>query len=119
MFKSTTQIALFKGLIAATRDERLSIDEAVKRTNKIDWNISSDTWTNVLVSPNGRMARAQQAKNLGGKLIAYFIAANKMTEEEIETIRREYNNAHGINLNEDNVEPISLPKPVEDVIYEQ
>ncbi|MFE1745159.1 hypothetical protein [Coleofasciculus sp. H7-2] len=33
LFKSAPQIALFKGLIAATRDNRLSLYEAVQRAN--------------------------------------------------------------------------------------
>lgn len=111
LFKSVPQIALFKGLIAATRGERLSLEEAVQRANKIDWAMSSPIWTNVLVTPGGTMARAQQAQNLGGKLIAYLIAADKMTEQEIELIQREYSSANGVNIN-DPQKLMPLPKPV-------
>ncbi|BAY18772.1 DGQHR domain protein [Anabaenopsis circularis NIES-21] len=112
LFKSVPQIALFKGLITAKRDKRLSLYEAVERANKIDWSMSSEIWINVLVTPGGSMARAQQAQNLGGKLIAYLIASDKMTEEEIEVIQREYNSANGVDINETNVELMPLPKPV-------
>jgi DNA sulfur modification protein DndB len=118
LFKSAPQIALFKGLIAATRDNRLSLCEAVQRANKIDWGMSSDIWTNVLVTPSGTMARAQQAQNLGGKLIAYLIAADKMTEEEIEAVLREYNLANGMDINDPDVELKPLPKPVVEVASE-
>lgn len=118
LFKSLPQIALFRGLIAATRDDRLSLCVAVQRANKIDWRMSSDMWTNVLVTPSGTMARAQQAQNLGGKLIAYLIAADKMTEQEIETIHREYNLAHGVDIHNSNVELMPLPTPVVKVLPE-
>lgn len=118
LFKSAPQIALFKGLIAATRDNRLSLYEAVQRANKIDWGMSSDIWTNVLVTPSGTMARAQQAQNLGGKLIAYLIAADKMTKEEIEAVHREYNLANGIDINDPDIELKPLPKPVVEVASE-
>jgi DNA sulfur modification protein DndB len=118
LFKSVPQIALFKGLVAATRSGRLSLDQAVRRANKIDWAMSSDIWTNVLVTPAGTMARAQQAQNLGGKLIAYFIAADKMTEEEIEVIQREYNSANGVDLDDPNAELMPLPKPVVEAVSE-
>ncbi|MEH2457804.1 DNA sulfur modification protein DndB [Nostoc sp.] len=82
LFKAAAQIALFKGLIAATRKNRISLEEAVQRADKIDWAMSLPVWKNVLVTPGGTMARAQQAQNLGGKLISYLIAADKMTEQE-------------------------------------
>ncbi|MDZ8136814.1 MAG: DNA sulfur modification protein DndB [Nostoc sp. DedQUE04] len=118
LFKSLPQIALFKGLIAATRNDRLSLREAVKRANTIDWSMSSKNWTNVLVTPSGTMARAQQAHNLGGKLIAYLIGADKMTEQEIAQIQREYSSAYGVNINDPNIKLMPLPKPVVEPVSE-
>lgn len=116
LFKSAAQIALFKGLISATRDERLSLSEAVQRANKIHWAMSSGIWTNVLVTPSGTMARAQQAQNLGGKLIAYLIAADKMTQEEIKQFQGEYNLANGVDINDPKVQLMPLPKPVVEAV---
>lgn len=112
LFKSAGQIALFKGLIAATRDQRLSLCEAVQRANKIAWGMSSDIWTNVLVHPSGTMDKRQQAQNLAGKLITYLIAADKMTQEEIQAVQKEYNIAHGVDINDPIVKLMPLPKPV-------
>jgi DNA sulfur modification protein DndB len=112
LFKSAAQIALFKGLIAATRSGRLSLEEAVKRANKIDWSISSSIWINILVTPGGTMARAQQAQSLGGRIIAYLLASDKMNEQEVEQIQREYNSANGIDISKPGTTLISLPKPV-------
>ena len=112
LFKSAPQIALFKGLIAATRNQRLSLEEAVQRANTIVWAISSPVWKNVLVTPAGTMARAQQAQNLGGKLISYLIAADKMTEQEIVQIQREYSSVHGVDINDPDLKLMPLPKPV-------
>ncbi|AFY55648.1 DGQHR domain-containing protein [Rivularia sp. PCC 7116] len=118
LFKSTAQIALFKGLIAATRKEGLNLEEAVRRANQIDWSISSTIWKNVLVTPSGTITRAQKAQNLGGRLIAYLIAADKMTPEEIDVIQREYNSAQGIDVNSPDIELIPLPKPVVELVLE-
>ncbi|MGI8504317.1 MAG: DNA sulfur modification protein DndB [Hassallia sp.] len=112
LFKSAAQIALFKGLIAATRNNRISLNEAVRRSDEIDWAMSSPIWTNVLVTPSGTMARAQQAQNLGGRLIAYLIAADKMTEQEITQIQREYSSAQGVDINDPDIKLMSLPQPV-------
>ncbi|MEH2177917.1 DNA sulfur modification protein DndB [Nostoc sp.] len=112
LFKAAAQIALFKGLIAATRKNRISLEEAVRRADQIDWAMSLSVWKNVLVTPGGTMARAQQAQNLGGKLIAYLIAADKMTEEETAQIQREYSSAHGVDIDDPDVKLMPLPKPV-------
>lgn len=104
LFKSVTQIALFRGLIFAI-NHGLNLDEAVQRANQVDWKISSDTWRNILVTPNGTITRAQQAINLGGKLISYLITADKMSQKEINEVEKEYKSAQG-------KEEIELPKPV-------
>lgn len=112
LFKSIGQLALFRGLIAATRNNRLSLPEAVGRANKIDWRISSDIWKNFLVAPSGTMLRGEQPPVQAGKLIEYMIAADKMIQQDIEAIHREYNLAHGVDINNSDVELMPLPKPV-------
>lgn len=115
LFKPACQIALFRGLIAATSGEHncLQLEEAVQRANKIDWRMSSEVWKNILVAPSGSMLRGEQPPVQGGKLIHYLIAADKMTEEEIADIQREYNAAHGIDTN--TVELMPLPKPIVEI----
>jgi DNA sulfur modification protein DndB len=110
LFKPVAQLALFRGLIAATKDNHLTLIQAVQRANKIDWQMSSTIWTNILVAPSGSMLRGEQPPVRGGKLIHYLIAADKMTEEEIADIQREYNLAHGMNL--DTSESLMLPNPI-------
>jgi DNA sulfur modification protein DndB len=113
LFKPIGQLALFRGLTAAIQDNRLNLSEAVRRANKIDWNMSSDIWKNILVAPSGSMLRGEQPPVQGGKLIYYLIAADKMTKEEIDTIQAEYNSAHGKDINNTtDFELMPLPKPV-------
>jgi DNA sulfur modification protein DndB len=118
LFKSAGQLALFRGLITATRGERLSLPEAVRRANKIDWGMSSDIWTNLLVAPSGTMLRGEQPPVQAAKLIAYIIAADKMTQAEIETIHKDYNLSHGVDINDPDVELMQLPKPVVEIVSE-
>lgn len=116
LFKSIGQLALFRSLIAATRDARLNLCEAVRRANNIDWRMSSDIWTNILVAPSGTMLRGEQPPNQGAKLIEYLIAADKMTKEEIEAVKREYNIANGVNINDSNIKLMPLPKPIVEAV---
>jgi DNA sulfur modification protein DndB len=110
LFKPIGQQALFRGLLTATSDERLTLPEAIRRANKIDWRISSDIWTNILVAPRGSMLRGEQPTVLGGKLTCYLIAYDKMTTEEISDIQRGFNLAHGRDIHD--AELLPLPKPI-------
>ncbi|MBD1837394.1 DNA sulfur modification protein DndB [Coleofasciculus sp. FACHB-501] len=112
LFKSIGQLALFRGLIAATYNNRLSLSEAVQRANKIDWQMTSDIWINFLIAPSGTMLRGEQPPVQAAKLIEYLIAADKITQEEIKDIHLEYNKAHGVNIDEPDVKLMPLPKPV-------
>lgn len=119
LFRPTAQIALFRGLISATTSDRLSLNEAVYRANTIDWRMTSSIWTNVLVRPGGALDKQNEANRLASKLIAYLIAADKMTEQELDDISRSYNLARGYDVHnpELGTEPEALPKSVPDIIY--
>lgn len=106
LFKPIGQLALFRGLTAATQDNRLNLIEAVKRANKIDWRIEAEIWTNILVAPSRSMLRGEQPPVQGGKLIHYLIASDKMTKEEIANFQQEYNLAKALNIDE------PLPKSI-------
>ncbi|MEK0188749.1 MAG: DGQHR domain-containing protein [Oscillatoriales cyanobacterium] len=120
LFRPTAQIALFRGLTLATTSDRLSLTEAVHRANKIDWRMTSPIWTNVLVRPGGALDKQKEANRLASKLIAYLIAADKMTEEEVGDIWRSYNLARGYDVHNSELgtESEALPKSVTEIIYQ-
>lgn len=106
LFKPIGQLALFRGLTAATQDNRLGLSEAIKRANKIDWRMEADIWTHILVAPSRSMLRGEQPPVQGGKLIHYLIASDKMTKEEIANFQQEYNIAKALDVDE------PLPKSI-------
>lgn len=106
LFKPIGQLALFRGLTAATQDNRLSLVEAVKRANKIDWRMEAEIWTHILVAPSRSMLRGEQPPVQGGKLIYYLIASDKMTKDEVASFQQEYNIAKALDSNE------SLPQSI-------
>ncbi|MEW6495279.1 MAG: DNA sulfur modification protein DndB [Cyanobacteriota bacterium] len=118
LFKPSAQIAIFRGLTLATKNNRLTLTEAVQRANKIDWRITSPIWTNILVLPNGAIHKQTEANRLASKLIAYLIAADKMSQQEVEDIWRSYNLARGYDIHNSGsgTKSESLPKPVPEVI---
>jgi DNA sulfur modification protein DndB len=86
LFKPAAHIVLFRALVR-TVDLGLSLDEAIDRADKIDWNITSDVWRDVLIAPNGRIIARSENYETTADLIAYLIADDKMTGEAIENIR--------------------------------
>jgi len=118
LFKPIAQTAIFRGLTLATKKNRLTLTEAVQRANKIDWRMTSPIWTNILVLPSGAIHKQTEANRLASKLIAYLIAADKMSQEEVEDIWRSYNLARGYDIHnpEPGTKPEPLPKPVPELI---
>jgi DNA sulfur modification protein DndB len=108
LFKPAAQIALFRGLIRAIDGKRLSLHEAVKRANKVDWKMASPLWKDVIIRPNGTIDVRSESLARTEQLIAYLIAADKMSKEEVAAIKSNYNSAKG---NEEGEEE-ELPKPV-------
>ena len=116
LFKPIGQLALFRGLTAATQDNRLSLSEAIKRANKIDWRMEAEIWTHILVAPSRSMLRGEQPPVQGGKLIYYLIASDKMTKEEIANFQQEYNIAKALDIDEPLPKSISESFPSDDEI---
>jgi DNA sulfur modification protein DndB len=94
LFKPAAQLALFKGIIMAV-EKGLILDQAVERANKIDWCMTSDLWKDIIVRQNGTIDPKVTARDKAAHLIMYMIAADKLSQEEIEAIREEYNKARG------------------------
>jgi DNA sulfur modification protein DndB len=86
LLKPASHIVLFRALVRAV-DLGLTLDEAIARANKIDWNITSTLWKDVLIAPNGRIVARNENYETAADLIAYLIAADKMSDEAIENVR--------------------------------
>ncbi|MDF2381836.1 DGQHR domain-containing protein [Nostoc ellipsosporum NOK] len=114
LFKPAAQIALLRGLLNATAGDRMTLAEAVSRANAIDWRMQAPQWTGVLIKASGAIDAGSEARNRAGGLISWLIAANLMTKEEHEAVRRTYNQALGIDVNDPaQAETVrELPDPV-------
>jgi DNA sulfur modification protein DndB len=86
LLKPASHIVLFRALVRAV-DLGLTLQEAVSRANKVDWNIKSDLWRDVLIAPNGRIVARNENYETAADLITYLIASDKMTDEAIENVR--------------------------------
>jgi len=104
LFKPVVQIALFKALIIATVGGRLTVEEAIKRANHVNWQMSSDAWKDIIVRQRGAIDTTAAARETTGQVIAYLIAADVMPQEEIDAIHAETARIRGYSA--------ALPSPV-------
>lgn len=113
LFKPVGQIALFKGLIKAV-ERGTAIDQAVERANEIGWSITADHWREIIAKPDGKIIARAEAYELAAELIAYFIAPEKMDDQQLDALRRKFNEKRGYNYDDpkNTAEPEELPPPV-------
>ena len=65
LFKPAAQIALLRGLLNATAGDRMTLAEAVKRANAIDWRMQAPLWEGVIMKASGAIDAGQEARNRG------------------------------------------------------
>ena len=108
LFRPVAQVALFRGLGFATA-AGLTVKEAVGKAVDIDWSADANFWIDTIIRSNGRMVATSQAIRLAGRLIAYLIAADQMTEGQINRLHNDYAQARGFAVGS---RYAKLPKPV-------
>ena len=98
---------------------RLTLEEAISRADRVDWSISSEMWSRILVRTSRAVAATKQTYDLGADLIAYLVAPEYSSDDQREQLWVKYNFAkQGINLSEEKdrndpaVQPLELPTPV-------
>ncbi|MER9632691.1 DNA sulfur modification protein DndB [Mesorhizobium sp. M0228] len=117
LFKPAAQIALVRGLLMACHDDRMTLAEAVSRANKIDWRMHAPLWEGVLIKASGAIDAGSESRTRAANIICWMIAADVMTKEEHDAVRRNYNLAFGIDVNDPESIKIAreLPEPVDGV----
>jgi len=103
LFRPVAQVALFWGLEGAVR-RKIPLEEAIERANKIKWSASNPMWVDTIIYANGHMNAKAQGIRLAGRLIAYLISADKMTDLEVSRLRNDLSDARDY--------PVKMPKPV-------
>ncbi len=117
LFKPAAQTALADGLLRAT-DTGLSLEEAVERADRIPWSMKADLWRGIMIRPNGTIDVRGEARTGAAQLISYLIAADKMTDEQIDAVYKAYNREKGYDVDQPALmeqqgrEPQPLPEPV-------
>jgi DNA sulfur modification protein DndB len=117
LVKPIGQIVLFKGLVRALQRSKnkgacLTLEEAISRADRVDWAISSEMWSEILVRAKGTLAANRQTYALGADLLAYLIAPEYISDDQRKQLWTDYNKAKGIDVEDPKVKPVELPTPV-------
>ncbi|MFD8758877.1 DNA sulfur modification protein DndB [Streptomyces mirabilis] len=88
LFKPATHMVLFQALSQILkRDPGLTLKDAVERTYKVDWKITSPLWRDVLINSAHNILTKKENYNLSADLLTYLVVGDKMTANDTENLR--------------------------------
>lgn len=111
LFRPVGQVALLRGLGFAF-SYGMSLEEATRRCELVDWRADSDIWVDTIIRSNGRMVASTSAIRLAGRVVAYLIAHEHMTRPQLDRLRNDYAEARGWRSGQRGGMP-RLPDPLE------
>lgn len=106
LMKPVTQMALAHVAYMA-KQKKISWRDTVEKINKVDWSFDNSLWFNLLTigSAQKKMITGKESVRAAGMVISYLVMGNKMTDEEVRSVKEIIRNARN---NEDD----SLPDMV-------
>jgi len=115
LFKPAAQEAFVKGILTACEpqsgeDPELTVQEALHKSNKINWSMTDPLWKNVIIKASGAIDGGAEGKRRMALLMSWILLGSKMSDDKKLAVRKAYNEGHGIDIevNPDNEK--SLPQ---------
>ena len=96
--KPISQWALVQAIVRLCNEdgdtgERISLKEACKRVNELNWAVSDPRWQQVLMNGD-KMLSGKSAVNFAAQVIAYWLG-EKLTDSQIAELRQRYTSQGG------------------------
>ena len=98
LLRPVGQVALVRGVLRAMENSKgkLSLEEALKRADKINWSASSTNYfRDTIVRANGSMSARDESYRVASHLIAYLIGDEFLNDDQRRNIWRDWNKARG------------------------
>lgn len=91
--KPVAQLALVQAIVRLRNEDsntgyRISLDEACKRVNQLDWSVKEPRWQQVLMNGD-RVLAGKAAVNYASRVIAYWLGED-LTTDEIKELKDRY-----------------------------
>lgn len=82
LFKPAHQIALVDGLMRAAKEAKVPVETLARRVNDVsDWSMTNPMWTGIIMKTGGTIDAGQDARRRTSALIAYLVAADKLSDD--------------------------------------
>ena len=99
--KPIAQMAVIDALVYATSSNKITLDNAITKINKINWDYEADIWSSVLRKDDGKIENGKSARKRAAAMIIYMIMAHELDETQQHTILRQYQNSFFKDIPED------------------
>jgi hypothetical protein len=74
--------------------------------------MSDDIWQNVIIKSSGAIDGGAEGKNRMSLLISWMLLGNKMSDDKKLKVRKAFNEAHGIDIEQNPNKEKSLPEAI-------
>ena len=101
IMKPIAQMAVIDALVYATSSNKITLDNAITKINKINWDYEADIWSSVLRKDDGKIENGKSARKRAAAMIIYMIMAYELDETQQHTILRQYQNSFFKDIPED------------------
>ena len=102
LFKPAAQISLVSALVRATSEKKLiaklSLIDAIKRANQLNWDIEDVFWKGVIIKESGAIDAGPEGRKRAANLIFYMIAAEYFDNDLLLEAKIKYNEGFGIDI---------------------
>lgn len=102
LFKPAAQISLVSALVRATSEKKLiaklSLTDAIKRANQLNWDIEDVFWKGVIIKESGAIDAGPEGRKRAANLIFYMIAAEYFDNDLLLEAKIKYNEGFGIDI---------------------
>jgi DNA sulfur modification protein DndB len=130
LLRPAGQIAMVMGVVEAMTnsipagktysDAQLTLDEALRRVNLVDWSASpASYWRDVIMLAGGRMLARKEAYTLAASLLAYLIGNEYLDDDQRNKLWERWNDRRGkdvrstaVEITDPGLRPDPLPDPV-------
>jgi DNA sulfur modification protein DndB len=130
LLRPAGQIAMVMGVVEAMTnsippgrtpsDARLTLDEALRRVNLVDWSAApASHWRDVIMLAGGRMLARKEAYTLAASLLAYLIGNEYLDDDQRNAVWKRWNDRRGkdvktepAKITDPGLKPEPLPDPV-------
>lgn len=90
IMKPIAQMAIVDALVYAISTNKITLENALTKINKINWDYDADIWENVLRKGDGKIDNGKQARKRAAAMIIYMIMAHQLDEPQQHSILRQY-----------------------------